>query len=161
MPWGEGGARAKILGVADGYVVALVEADAGYQGTPHEHAHAEFFYLIDGDVTNQGTTMTAGDGYAAAAGSRHDEFPRRHAGPLPEHLQAVNCLPGTEQPPLAPNTANRPCEAPDTTGDPPSLKFRTSFTAVADIVHTFDQGVSDGDGPAGCGGGARGGPGED
>jgi len=74
VPWGEGGARAKILGVADGYVVALVEADAGYQGTPHEHAHAEFFYLIEGHVTNQGTVMTAGDGYAAAAGSRHDQF---------------------------------------------------------------------------------------
>ena len=69
VPWGEGGARAKILGVADGYVLALVEADAGYRGTPHEHAHAEFLYLIDGDVTNQGTAMTAGDGYAAAAGS--------------------------------------------------------------------------------------------
>jgi hypothetical protein len=74
VPWGEGGARAKILGLADGYVVALVEADAGYQGTPHEHAHAEFFYLIDGHVTNQGTAMTAGDGYAAGAGSRHDQF---------------------------------------------------------------------------------------
>ena len=74
MPWGEAGARAKILGAADGYIVALVEADAGYQGTPHEHAHAEFFYLVDGDVTNQGRPMAAGDGYAAAAGSRHDQF---------------------------------------------------------------------------------------
>jgi Cupin domain len=74
VPWGEGGARAKILGTADGYVVALVEADAGYEGTPHEHTYAEFFYLIDGHVTNQGTAMTTGDGYAAAAGSRHDQF---------------------------------------------------------------------------------------
>jgi hypothetical protein len=74
IPWGEGGARAKVLGAADGYVIALVEADAGYRGTPHEHANAEFFYLIDGSVTNQGTAMTAGDGYAAAAGSRHDDF---------------------------------------------------------------------------------------
>ena len=74
VPWGEAGARAKILGAADGYVVALVEADAGYEGTPHDHAYAEFFYLIEGDVTNQGTAMTAGDGYAAAAGSRHDQF---------------------------------------------------------------------------------------
>jgi quercetin dioxygenase-like cupin family protein len=74
VPWGEGGARAKILGVADGYVVALVEADAGYQGTPHEHAYPEFFYLLDGQVTNQGTAMSGGDGYAAAAGSRHDQF---------------------------------------------------------------------------------------
>jgi quercetin dioxygenase-like cupin family protein len=74
LPWGDGGARAKILGTADGYVVALVEADAGYQGTPHQHAHAEFFYLIEGRVTNQGRTMTDGDGYAASAGSRHDDF---------------------------------------------------------------------------------------
>jgi hypothetical protein len=74
VPWGGGGARAKVLGTADGYVVALVEADDGYQGTQHEHADAEFFYLIDGEVTNQGETMRAGDGYAAAAGSRHDEF---------------------------------------------------------------------------------------
>ena len=75
VPWGgDGDARAKILGAADGYVVALVEAAAGYQGTPHDHAHAEFFYLIDGEVTNQGRPLTAGDGYAAAAGSRHEQF---------------------------------------------------------------------------------------
>jgi hypothetical protein len=74
VPWGGGGARAKILGNADGYVVALVEAEAGYQGTPHEHANAEFFFLVDGEVTNQGVPMRAGDGFAAAGGSRHDEF---------------------------------------------------------------------------------------
>jgi hypothetical protein len=74
IPWGGGGARAKILGSADGYVVALVEAEAGYRGTPHEHAFAEFSYIVDGEVTNQGRVMRAGDGYAAAAGSRHDEF---------------------------------------------------------------------------------------
>ena len=74
VPWGGGGARAKILGNADGYVVALVEAEAGYQGTPHEHANAELFYLVDGEVKNQGVTMLAGDGYAAGSGSRHDEF---------------------------------------------------------------------------------------
>jgi mannose-6-phosphate isomerase-like protein (cupin superfamily) len=75
MPWGEkGDARAKIIGSADGYVVALVEAQAGYQGTPHEHAHAEFFYLLDGAIRNQGVSLTAGDGYAAAAGSHHTDF---------------------------------------------------------------------------------------
>jgi hypothetical protein len=74
VEWGGGGARAKILGSADGYVVALVEAEVGYEGTPHEHAYAEFFYLIDGEITNQGKAMRAGDGYAAAAGSRHNEF---------------------------------------------------------------------------------------
>ncbi len=74
IPWGAGGARAKILGTADGYVVALVEADAGYEGIPHQHDHAEFFFLVDGEITNQGVAMNPGDGYAAAAGSRHDQF---------------------------------------------------------------------------------------
>jgi hypothetical protein len=74
MPWSERGERAKVLGAADGYVVALVEAEAGYHGTPHEHHHAQFFHLVDGRVTNQGRVMTAGDGYAAAGGSRHDDF---------------------------------------------------------------------------------------
>jgi|SRR5271157_2966138 len=80
MPWGEhGDARAKILGTADGYVVALVEAEAGYRGTPHEHAHAEFFYLVDGRVQNQGRELVGGDGYAAAAGSTHGDFEARAA----------------------------------------------------------------------------------
>jgi quercetin dioxygenase-like cupin family protein len=75
MPWGsQGNAKAKILGEADGYMVALVQADRGYQTGPHDHAHAEFLYLVDGVIRNQGTTMKAGDGYAAAAGSVHDDF---------------------------------------------------------------------------------------
>lgn len=75
MPWGSAGnARAKILGSADGYMVVYVEAEAGYVVDPHEHPHAEFSYLIEGTVRQQGTEMTAGDGYAAAAGSTHADF---------------------------------------------------------------------------------------
>ncbi len=75
VPWGgSGNARAKVLGSADGYVAVLVEAEPGYHGDPHEHAYAEFFYLIDGTVQNQGEAMKAGDGYAAAAGSTHADF---------------------------------------------------------------------------------------
>ncbi len=75
VPWGNtGDAKAKILGSADGYMVTYVEADAGYAGDPHEHANPEFFYLIDGSVRNQGRTMVAGDGYAAAMGSTHADF---------------------------------------------------------------------------------------
>src|SRR5215475_10165174 len=75
MPWGnQGNAEAKILGEADGYMVALIQADAGYQTAPHDHAHAEFFYLLDGVVRNQGEDLHAGDGYAAAAGSVHTDF---------------------------------------------------------------------------------------
>src|SRR4051812_9304477 len=75
VPWGSrGDAKAKILGGADGYMVAYVVADAGYRGDPHEHAAAEFFFLIEGTVRNQGRAMKAGDGYAAAAGSTHADF---------------------------------------------------------------------------------------
>jgi quercetin dioxygenase-like cupin family protein len=75
VPWGEDGkARAKVLGSADGYLIALVEADAGYVGTPHEHTNAEFSYVLDGRVRNQGTVMERGDAAAAAAGSVHSDF---------------------------------------------------------------------------------------
>lgn len=75
IPWGEGGkARAKILGEADGYTVTCIEAEAGYVGSTHEHTHAEFFFLVDGRIRNQGRTMESGDGYAAAAGSVHADF---------------------------------------------------------------------------------------
>jgi mannose-6-phosphate isomerase-like protein (cupin superfamily) len=75
-PWGgsAGEARAKILGVGDGYHVALVEAQPGYRGSPHEHTSAEFFYLVDGAVRNQGRDLTAGAGYVAASGSTHTDF---------------------------------------------------------------------------------------
>ena len=76
LPWtgSAGEARAKIIGTADGYTVAFIEAQPGYQGNPHVHTHAEFNYVIDGSVRNQGQEMKAGDGYAAAAGSSHDDF---------------------------------------------------------------------------------------
>lgn len=75
IPWGtEGKARAKILAEADGYMVALVQAETGYQTAPHQHAHAEFFYLLEGVIRNQGETLRSGDAYAAAAGSEHTEF---------------------------------------------------------------------------------------
>jgi anti-sigma factor ChrR (cupin superfamily) len=75
VPWGAtGGARAKVLGQADGYVVAMVEADAGYRGTDHEHAAAELLYVVRGRLRNQGVELSAGDGYAAASGSTHTDF---------------------------------------------------------------------------------------
>lgn len=74
-PWGSGGdARAKVLGSADGFFLALVEADAGYRGDPHTHAHPEFLYVIDGVLRNQGQELRKGDGYAAAPGSTHTDF---------------------------------------------------------------------------------------
>jgi quercetin dioxygenase-like cupin family protein len=76
MPWtgSAGEARAKVLGSADGYTMVLVEASPGYRGNAHEHANAEFNYVVSGSLRNQGTEMSAGDGYAAAAGSSHTDF---------------------------------------------------------------------------------------
>ena len=74
-PWGSrGDARAKVLANADGFYVALVEAEPGYHGDAHEHAHPEFLYVVSGELRNQGVTMVAGDAYAAAAGSHHTDF---------------------------------------------------------------------------------------
>jgi quercetin dioxygenase-like cupin family protein len=74
-PWGSGGnARAKILANGDGYFLALVEAEPGYAGDPHEHAHTEFLYVLDGWLRTQGESVAAGGGYVAAAGSTHEQF---------------------------------------------------------------------------------------
>ena len=76
LPWlgSAGEARATVLGAADGYTVMFVEAQPGYKGAPHEHAYAEFNYVVAGTLRNQGVEMKAGDGYAAAAGSTHADF---------------------------------------------------------------------------------------
>ena len=75
IPWGGGDkARAKVLGEADGYTMTLIEAEAGYVGSEHEHTYAEFFYLIEGRIRNQGQVINQGDGYAASAGSVHSDF---------------------------------------------------------------------------------------
>lgn len=74
-PWGsDGKAQAKILAVADGFYLAYVKAEPGYSGNEHEHTHPEFLYVIEGSLRNQGRPMEAGDGYAAATGSRHTDF---------------------------------------------------------------------------------------
>jgi quercetin dioxygenase-like cupin family protein len=74
-PWGsKGNARAKVLASGDGFFLALVEAEPGYAGDPHEHAHPEFLYVVEGALRNQGREMTKGAGYVAAPGSTHADF---------------------------------------------------------------------------------------
>jgi uncharacterized protein len=74
--WGglTGQARAKVLGIADDYYLALIEAGPGYRGDPHEHKYSEFLYVLDGSLRTQGVHMVKGDAYAAAAGSMHTDF---------------------------------------------------------------------------------------
>ena len=74
-PWGSGGnARAKVLANGDGYYLALVEAEPGYAGDPHEHAFTEFLFVVEGSLLTQGERLTKGDGYVAAGGSTHEQF---------------------------------------------------------------------------------------
>ncbi|MFD6530536.1 cupin domain-containing protein [Streptomyces sp. NPDC060184] len=80
IPWGaDGKARARLTARADGYVMALVEAEPGYVTDPHVHTHTEFLYVIEGTCVNQGVTMTTGDVFAAAVGSHHTHFQARTA----------------------------------------------------------------------------------
>jgi hypothetical protein len=72
MPCGAGGAWAKVLDGADGNLIALVAAEAGYPGSLHERANAEYLALLSGRLGNQGRELTAGDGHAAAGSSHHD-----------------------------------------------------------------------------------------
>ncbi|OUC79335.1 cupin domain-containing protein [Gordonia lacunae] len=75
VPWGEGDlARAKVLASGDDYMLVLVEARAGYRGSPHEHTSTEFSHVLSGRLRNQGIEMTSGGAYVAAIGSRHDDF---------------------------------------------------------------------------------------
>ena len=74
VPWGGGGARAKVLASGDGYHVALVEAEPGYEGGEHRHEHAEMLHVLSGELVTNGVTMRAGDAYVAAAGSEHRTF---------------------------------------------------------------------------------------
>ena len=50
VPWGgsNGAARAKVLAIADDYYLALIEAEPGYAGDPHEHKYPEFLYVLRG-----------------------------------------------------------------------------------------------------------------
>jgi len=75
VPLGTDGlARAKLLATGGGSYVALIAAEPGYHADPHTHAHAEFLYIVDGTVRNQGRQMRQGDAYAAEAGSTHTDF---------------------------------------------------------------------------------------
>ena len=64
----------KMLGAADGKVLAMFQFEAGYVGGSHHHEEPEFTYVLSGSVVSNGVLMEAGHAYAAAAGTTHEEF---------------------------------------------------------------------------------------
>ncbi len=72
-PRGEGVAM-KVLGVADGTMIASFQFQPGYVGAVHNHEQAEFTYILEGSLNSQGVMMYPGHSYAVEAGTLHDQF---------------------------------------------------------------------------------------
>ena len=75
-PWEESGfpgimIRRLHLDPAQGRQTILVRMAAGASYFPHRHDAAEESFVLEGDVTADGETLTAGDYHRAAAGSLH------------------------------------------------------------------------------------------
>jgi anti-sigma factor ChrR (cupin superfamily) len=68
------GVGIKMLAGAGGRTIALFRFEPGYVGAMHEHADAEFSYILEGDLVSTGVTMKPGDAYAAETGTTHEEF---------------------------------------------------------------------------------------
>jgi len=64
----------KVLGIADGRMLAMFKFAPGYVGGVHEHTDAEFTYVTDGSIVSNGVLMTSGHAYAVGAGTTHSEF---------------------------------------------------------------------------------------
>ncbi len=68
------GVTMKMLGAADGRVIAMFKFEPGFAGGTHHHDEPEFSYVLDGEIISNGVAMAAGHAYAAEAGTTHDEF---------------------------------------------------------------------------------------
>jgi len=68
------GAGIKVLGIADGKMIATFKFEAGYVGGVHHHEEPEFSYILEGSMVSQGVQMEVGHAYAAQIGTTHDDF---------------------------------------------------------------------------------------
>jgi hypothetical protein len=68
------GAGMKVLGIADGKMIATFKFEAGYIGGVHHHEEPEFSYILEGSMMSQGVQMDVGHAYAAQIGTTHDDF---------------------------------------------------------------------------------------
>ena len=64
----------KMLGAADGRVIAIFKFEPGFAGGTHHHDEPEFSYVLDGEIVSNGVAMAAGHAYAAETGTTHSEF---------------------------------------------------------------------------------------
>ena len=64
----------KMLAPANGRAIALFRFEPGYVGGAHEHADAEFSYVLEGELISTGVTIRPGGAYAAERGTTHDDF---------------------------------------------------------------------------------------
>ena len=85
------GVAMKMLGAANGRLIAMFKFEPGYAGASHDHADAEFSYVLEGTLVSNGVLMEAGHAYAAEAGTTHDEF-RTDTGAT---LVSVFAVPGS------------------------------------------------------------------
>lgn len=76
MAWQPIGERIalKMLGHADGKVIAMFKFDPGYAGGAHSHVESEFTFVMEGSVVSNGVLMKTGQCYAVGAGTEHAEF---------------------------------------------------------------------------------------
>ena len=68
------GVAMKMLGAADGRVIAMFKFEPSFAGGTHHHDEPEFSYILEGEIISNGVAMAAGHAYAAEAGTTHDEF---------------------------------------------------------------------------------------
>ncbi len=69
----KGGARLLELSARkkDGFVMSMIEVQAGCQFPAHDHAGVEMAYILEGDLESDGVLLHAGDFMRADAGTHH------------------------------------------------------------------------------------------
>jgi len=68
------GVEVKNLGKANGRALQLVRFAAGASYPTHLHTDCEFIYVLEGEVFQNGTRLTAGCSTAATAGTTDETF---------------------------------------------------------------------------------------
>ena len=68
------GIEMKMMAAATGQAIGLFRFAPGYRGAAHVHGHAEFSYVLEGELLSTGATLGPGAAYSAERGTSHDDF---------------------------------------------------------------------------------------